>query len=663
MKSSRVLRLVAGEGEKETSGMSNKELSKSELSKSETMAEKGRGKINPKRVVLVAAFAAFLATFNETFLNIALTPIMKDTGVGVSTVQWLVAGYMLGAAVMVPVSAFAYRSIPTKRLFMATVALMIIGSIVGGLAPNFTIVLIGRVIQALGTGMMVPVAMNVVLEVAPREKLGAYMGVMGAMVTLGPSLSMIMSGVLLTFFHWKILFWVFAGLLVICMALAALFLHNLAHLTHPKLDAASVALICIAMIGILYGISILFTGSILIAVISIAVGACCLALFVRRQKKLKEPLIDLRPLQVKPFTLGVSINVVVLILIFCMNIIMPIFMQSNMGATSMKASLVMFPAIILCCALSPVAGRLYDRFGPKWLLPIGFVLMCVFVALLALARQSGSLTLFMLLYIPVIGGSALIVGPVQSHGLSFLPPRLNPHGVTIFSTGFQIAGCIGSSVFTGIYAAVIGSRMAAGSAEAAASETSFSVTVMVAAACALVGIILSVYLGKFKREAVAEAKEISELQSIMKTDVYAINENSTLLEALQYITDKKISGAPVVDTNGNPVGFISDGDILRYLAKTHPLFENAYSFAAVVSEENGFDRRLEEMIQKRVGDIAKRKVISVDLHHGLDDVCRVLQEHHLKKAPVMDGGKMVGIINNSNITKYALQKAMSSAIE
>ena len=169
-----------------------------------------------KLIIATAAFAAFLATFNETYLNIGFSPIMNDFGVGVSTVQWLSTAYMLGAAVMVPVSAFLYRSVPTKPLFLITTSFLIIGSIVGALAGNFTVLLIGRIIQSIGTGMLIPIGMNITLDAAPREKLGTFMGIMGAMTTLGASLSVIIAGFLLFIAGWRVLLWVFAGLSLLC---------------------------------------------------------------------------------------------------------------------------------------------------------------------------------------------------------------------------------------------------------------------------------------------------------------------------------------------------------------------------------------------------------------------------------------------------------------
>ena len=613
---------------------------------------------NPKLIIVVSAFTAFLATFNETYLNIAFTPIMQDTGVGVATVQWLAAAYMLGAAVMVPVSAFAYRSIPTRILFVATTALLVIGSVIGALAQEFNVLLIGRIVQALGTGMLIPIGMNITLEVAPREKLGAYMGIMGAMTTLGPSLSVIVSGLLLSVGSWHLLLWVFAGLSMLCLLCGAVFLRDIAYLTKPRLDAASVALIGLALIGILYGISTVFTGSALLAAISIAIGILCLVAFLQRQGKLAEPLIDLRPLKVAPFAAGVTINMISLIVIFSMNIIMPIFMQSNMGASAMRASLTLFPAIVLCCIVAPIAGRIYYRLGAYNLLPIGFLLICIFACMLTLFRDSGSTLIFALMYIPVICGSALIIGPVQSFALSFLKPELNPHGVTVMSTGFQIAGCIGSSVFTGIYAAVLSGKMTSGEGAGPASEMAFLVTVLAAAACALIGAVLSISLRRFRNAKADDSLSEGILEQIMKKEVYTVYDDDTLVDALQYITEKKISGAPVTDHNGKLVGFISDGDILRHLSKLHPVYESVWSLAAAASSELGFDSRLNELMQMQVKEVGIRGVIAVKLGDSLEEVCRVLQENHLKKAPVLDGADMVGVINSSNITKFALSKIL-----
>ena len=447
--------------------------------------------INPKHVLFVAAFAAFLATFNETYLNVAFTPIMNYFTVDVGTVQWLATAYMLGAAVMVPVSAFLYRSIKTRTLFLTSVGLLILGSVVAAAAPCFAVLLIGRIIQSLGTGMLIPVGMNITLEAAPRERLGTYMGIMGAMTTLGPSSSVILAGVILSFFDWRIMLLVFAGLALLCFISAAFILGNIAELTHPKLDILSMILISFALIGVLYGISTAFSGNIYLSVITAIIGIICLVFFIRRQNRIENPLIDLRPLSIRPFAVGVIINMISLIVIFAMNIVLPIYLQSAAGVSAFEASLTLFPAILMSCVMSPIAGKIYDKHGPGILLPLGFVCIAVFTASLAAFISTGSLLLFALLYVPVICGSALIIGPIQSFALSRLSYEMNPHGVIVMSTGFQIAGCIGSSLFAGIYA--IGSLSAA--------ETGFSYAALLACIFAVAGFCLALYIRKVSRTA------------------------------------------------------------------------------------------------------------------------------------------------------------------
>lgn len=645
----------------------------------------------PGTILVVAAFAAFLATFNETFLNVGFAPIMESLSVDVSTVQWLATAYMLGAAVMVPVSAFAYRSFPTRQLFCATTALLVIGSVIGALAPNFSVLLAGRIVQALGTGMLIPIGMNITLEVAPREKLGTYMGIMGAMTTLGPSSSVILAGVILAFFEWSMLLWVFAGLSLLCFLAGAIILRDIAHLTHPRLDAPSVALIAIALIGILYGISTIFSGNVIFAVCSIVVGAAVLVVFVMRQGKLAEPLIDLRPLKIPPFAVGVVVNMLSLITIFAMNIIVPTFMQSALGTPPLVASLILFPAILCSCVISPLAGRIYDKQGPGVLLPLGFLCIAVFSVLTAAFIATANPVLLAIIYIPVICGSALIIGPVQSYALSKLSPEMNPHGVTVMSTGFQIAGCIGSSVFVGVYAAVGAGQAASGASAIDAMSAGMLASGVLIGVVALVGFVLTLWIRSNAKKPVSVAPQAQEgawtgeaqaaaattagagaavtasattsanvLAQIMKTDVYTLPEDSTVLDAMKLFMERGISGVPVIDSKLQVVGFISDGDVMACLADQVPAFKSAWSF--IVERENeDFDRTLKETMNMNVGELSRKKVISVNIDDDLGEVTRVLSENHLKKAPVLDGNKMVGIINRSNITKYAIDQYLAQS--
>jgi DHA2 family lincomycin resistance protein-like MFS transporter len=608
---------------------------------------------NPKLIVAVAAFAAFLATFNETFMNVAFAPIMKDLSVGPATVQWLATGYMLAAAVMVPVSAFAYRSIPTKPLFLLTTGLLLIGSVIGALSPSFLMLLIGRIVQGLGTGMLIPVGMNITLEAAPREKLGTYMGIMGSMTTLGPSSSVIIAGFLLSFWEWPVLQWVFAGLSFLCFLVGLVFLPNIAKLTKPRLDAASVALVGLALIGILYGVSTVFSGSIPIAIIGVVVGIVFLILFVKRQGSFKQPLIDLSPLKVKPFKIGVVINMISLVTMFAMNIVIPIYMQSVLHVSSFSASFILFPAIAMCCILSPIAGRIYDKHGARILLPLGFAFICVFSVALALFIGSGQVWLLAILYVPVIGGSALIIGPVQSLALSHLAPEQNPHGVTVMSTGFQIAGCIGASLFTGLYALIATTKEASGATANVAGSTGFLAAGILTAAFALVGIFLAIRIGRYPKAFPAHHNTALDLSHIMKTDVFSLSPSDTVADALGMFAEKHISGAPIVGADGVVSGFISDGDIMRHLSGQHAAFTSPWSIMAERGNDD-FDAMLQNVMKLPVSKLATHHIISIDAGASIGAACKVLIDHDLRKAPVTKEGRMVGIINLSNISHYSI---------
>ena len=609
--------------------------------------------INPKRVLFVAAFAAFLATFNETYLNVGFAPIMEYFSVDVGTVQWLATAYMLGAAVMVPVSAFLYKSIKTRTLFLTSVGLLIAGSIVAAAAPSFPVLLAGRILQSLGTGMLIPVGMNITLEVAPRKKLGTYMGIMGAMTTIGPASSVILAGVILSFFDWRMLLIVFAVLAIICFLAAAFILGDIAKLTHPKLDVLSTILIGLALIGILYGISTAFTGNVVISAITAVLGILCLILFLRRQSRIEHPLIDLRPLSIRPFAVGVIINMLSLIVIFAMNIVMPIYLQSALGVPAIFASLTLFPAILLSCIISVVAGRVYDKHGPGVLLPLGFACIAVFTAALAGLISTGSLLLFAVLYIPVICGSALIIGPVQSFALSRLSYEMNPHGVIVMSTGFQIAGCIGSSLFAGVY--TIGAVSAA--------ETGFSAAALLAALLAVVGFCCALYIRRVSRQAQQEEKPAAEvvmentLASMMKKDVYSVPASASVLDAVRCMVEHKSSGIPVLSADGRAAGFISDGDVIRYMADVNADAPVASMYPLWKNKEL-LDAKLAGLSQIPVMQLATEKVVSVKLTAGVAEVFTLLSDKRIKKVPVEDDtGKVVGVLSRSDVLRAMLAQS------
>ena len=629
------------------------------------------GRVGP--MIAVAAAAAFLATFNETFLNVAFTPIMSDFDVDVNTVQWLTTAYLLVAAVFVPVANVLYHRIPTRALFVSVVAIMVIGSVVGALAPTFGVLLIGRLLQAIGTGLLTPIGMNITLAVSPREKLGMNMGIMAAMTTLGPSLAIVLSGVLLTVAPWTTLMWVFGALCFAVLIAGVIVLRTVPELGRPRLDVLSFLLVALALVGILYGVTAAFGGSALVAGGSGIVGLVAVWLFIVRQRRIVNPLLDLRPFSSTPFVLGVVMTMLGLMFVFAMNVVIPLFLQSARGLDPLGASITLAPGILLTVVLGPVAGRLFDRHGGKWSIPLGFLVMAVFVTLVGAAAGGTSILLFGILYIPAVLATAFIIGPSQTFALSHLDRETSPHGVTVVSTSFQIAGCVGTSLGAGIYGALSAGRLGAGADEIDALLTGLHGSVALVVLTSVIGIILaiaayrSVRTNHADRNAAtasagvddevgskAESGSDGTVSSIMKTDVFALSTDQTVLEALQTFTGRGISGAPVLDSDGSLAGFLSDGDVMRYLSAAHPSSTSIYSFA--IGAEDDLEHALSDLSSLGVMRLATREVITIDAGASIAEAVAALSDAHLKKVPVIDAsdGRVVGIVSRSAINRLAI---------
>ncbi|WP_434593342.1 MFS transporter [Brevibacterium sp. 1718] len=657
-------------------------------------------------MIAVAAAAAFLATFNETFLNVAFTPIMADFGVAVTTVQWLTTAYLLVAAVFVPVANVLYHRFPTRSLFVSVVAVMVIGSLVGAFAPNFGVLLIGRLLQAIGTGLLTPIGMNTTLAVSPREKLGMNMGIMAAMTTLGPSLAIVLSGALLTVAPWTTLMWVFGGLCLIVLIAGTLVLRTVAELGRPRLDTLSFLLVAVALVGILYGVTAAFGGSAVWAATSGVIGLLALWAFIARQRRIDHPLLDLRPFSSTPFVLGVVMTMLGLVFVFAMNVVIPLFLQAARDVPPLGASLTLAPGILLTVALGPVAGRLFDRHSGRWSIPIGFLVMAVFVSLVGLAAGQTSLVIFGALYVPAVLATAFVIGPAQTFALSHLDHETSPHGVTVVSTSFQIAGCVGTSLAAGVYGALSKARLNSGGSELSSLLLGFRGAVAFVVATSVIGIVLAFLAYRSVRHdrggragrnsqgdsaddadpgvpgpgaaSMGDATELSAasavpvdrsatsanitvgsvdpttVAAIMKSEVFTLSANQSVLEALRTFTDRGISGAPVVDADGDLVGFLSDGDVMRYLSAARPSSTSIYSFA--IGAEDDLSQAMADLANLEVMRLANREVVTIDVDASIAYAVAALSDAKLKKVPVVDGpeGRMVGIVSRSAINRMAV---------
>lgn len=311
------------------------------------------------------------------------------------------------------------------------------------------------------------------------------------MTTLGPSLAIVLSGVLLTIAPWQALMWVFCGLTVLVLLAGAVLLRNVADLGRPVLDVASFLLVAVGLVGVLYGVSAAFSGAPLYAALSGVIGIVTLAAFILRQGRIEHPLLDLRPFTSTPFVIGVVMTMLGLLFIFAMNVVIPLYLQAALGVTPLVASLTLAPGILLSVVMGPIAGRLFDQHGGRISIPVGFLVTAVFMVLVAAVAGSSSMLVFGLLFVPATLAASFVIGPSQTFALSHLDRATSPHGVTVVSTCFQIAGCVGTSLSTGIYGALSASGVAAGIPQGEALLSGFRGAVGLVVVTSLIGMALA----------------------------------------------------------------------------------------------------------------------------------------------------------------------------
>jgi DHA2 family lincomycin resistance protein-like MFS transporter len=441
-------------------------------------------------IMIALLLGSAISLLNETLINVALTKFMAEFSVPATSVQWLSTGYLLVIGILVPVTAFLLDWFTTKQLFLSALGLFAAGTIVAGTASSFPILLVGRLIQATGTGAMVPLMMNTILLITPPEKHGHSIGLCMLVVLFAPAIAPTISGVIVQFVGWRWLFFFVLPFAAIAALLAARFLNVPRELRRPKFDLLSIILSTIGFGFFTYGVSELGTGGIAATGVPFAVGLVGLALFVWRQLRIPEPMLDMAPFKYHQFTLGIIFVMVTMMGFFANLLLLPMYLQTVLALSPFAAGFAMLPGGLMNGLGSPIAGKLYDRFGPRVLVPTGLGIMCVGFFLMRMIGGAQSLLPAILIYaFTVTLGMAFVMTPIQTNSLGQLPSRFYAHGTAIMNTLQQIAAALGSSLFIGLMASGQKTALAAGLDSAHAMLTGFRQAYLVGGiilACAFV---------------------------------------------------------------------------------------------------------------------------------------------------------------------------------
>ncbi|WP_158736261.1 MDR family MFS transporter [Alteribacillus sp. YIM 98480] len=403
-----------------------------------------------KKLPIMAALmiGAFVAILNQTLLATAIPPIMEDLQISANTAQWLTTIFMLVNGIMIPITAFLVETFTTRKLFLTAISTFAAGTLICAAAPNFSVLMIGRIIQAGGAGVMMPLMQTVILLIFPMEKRGAAMGFIGLVISFAPAIGPTLSGFMVDHFHWRTLFYIVLPIAVLDIILAYFVLKNVTEQRYPKVDILSIVLSTLGFGGILYGFSSAGStgwGSIPV-VLTMAVGIVCLVLFSFRQFQLSQPILELRVFKYGIFTLTTGIGMLVFMSMIGAATVLPIYMQDMREFTAMESGLMMLPGAVLMGIMSPVTGRIFDKIGARKLSLTGLFLITISNFMYTDLTGTTSFTYMTIMYSLRMAGIAMVMMPVTTAGLNVLPKHLIPHGTAVNNTMRQVSGSIGTAL-------------------------------------------------------------------------------------------------------------------------------------------------------------------------------------------------------------------------
>ncbi len=401
----------------------------------------------PLFIVLLSG--AFITILNQTLLGTALPPIMKDLQVSESTVQWLQSIFMLVNGIMIPVTAFLIERFTSRQLFLTAMSIFAAGTLLCAVGIDFSMLLIGRVLQAAGAGIMMPLMQTILFLTFPKEKRGTAMGLFGLVIAFAPAIGPTLSGILVEHLSWRSVFYVVFPIAIIIIIASIFLLKNVTETTHPKLDIASVILSTLGFGGLLYSFSSVgeagWTSVQFIA--PLVVGIVSLVIFIRRQLNLKEPMLEFRVFNYSIYTLGTILSMFVFGVLIATNIILPLYMQNMLQYSALKSGLVLLPGAIIMGMMNPITGYLFDKFGGKWLARIGLFVLVVSTLPFTMLTEHTTFTYLATSNALRMVSIAMVMMPMTTLAINQLPNDLIAHGTAMNNTFRQMAGAIGTAVF------------------------------------------------------------------------------------------------------------------------------------------------------------------------------------------------------------------------
>ncbi len=430
-----------------------------------------------KLVIGLLLISTFVVILNETLMIVALPHLMKDLNIMASAAQWLSTAFMLTMAVVIPITGFLLQRLNTRPVFILAMSLFCLGTLISALASGFVVLVMGRIVQASGTAIMMPLLMTTIITLVAPESRGKTMGDISIVISVAPALGPTISGLILSVLDWRWMFLLVLPIALGALALGAVRIKNVSVPNKAPIDILSVFLSAIGFGSFVYGLSGLGEMAIHPPIVSpwipLLLGAAVIAIFIVRQLFLQtenRALLDMRTLTYSRFTIAMAMMAILMMSMFGAFILLPIYLQNVLGLTTLQTGLLLLPGGLIMGLCAPTVGRLFDKHGPVPLVIPGAILLSVALWGLAFIQQDTPFWLLLVAHLTLSVGLAMMFTPLFTVSLGALPPNLYSHGSAMLGATQQVAGAAGVALFVAIMT-LRSAALAAGGADLYAVTT------------------------------------------------------------------------------------------------------------------------------------------------------------------------------------------------
>lgn len=415
---------------------------------------------HPRLAMVSMLLGVFVGMLSETSLNIALPKLMRAFQTNTATIQWLVTGYMLIIGIVLPLSSLISKWWTTRKIIIFALVDFIVGAIISATAASFPILLTGRMIQGIGTGLILPLMFAVVMQIFPPQKIGAVMGVCALVIMFAPAIGPTMTGLILAKLSWRWIFWLFVPFLLIALIFALTSLENVGEITRPHIDVLSILESAVGFSGLVIGASLSSRDGWLSAPVldSLIVGVVVLICYIHRQLHLDQPILNLRVFKTPAFVIGSTLVMLDFGAILSAMYLLPMYIQNGLLLPVALTGIIMLPGGLVNALTSAVAGRMYDSIGAKRPAQLGFLIALVVAVMLAFTTPHTSIGYVIVAHVILMIGCPLAMSPSQTSALNSLQGMESADGSTILNTMQQIVGALATALATSFLE--LGSRVA-----------------------------------------------------------------------------------------------------------------------------------------------------------------------------------------------------------